>query len=195
MIWRASGKHENQDLPLTWACKAFSMTAEQLGFTEWPDQTEKAESQETNAVFLSDQDMQSEKSSTVIRLTREQAEWIADLLGLGNNAMTPFHLSRRAALITILKQAGIAVATTQLLEAELWERLETLAEQGWQFIPEIAGVVSRNTLNYVLEHLKTVTELLEVPHPMPVYRQLCDTAAQLALISGVILAAMKKYSS
>ncbi|HZS75297.1 MAG TPA: hypothetical protein VFA41_01680 [Ktedonobacteraceae bacterium] len=189
------------------------MTAEQLGFTEWPDQTEKAESQETNAVFLSDQDMQSEKSSTVIRLTREQAEWIADLLGLGNNAMTPFHLSRRAALITILKQAGIAVATTQLLEAELWERLErvlgkpssidaatlehlgSLAEQGWQFIPEIAGVVSRNTLNYVLEHLKTVTELLEVPHPMPVYRQLCDTAAQLALISGVILAAMKKYSS
>ena len=207
------GTQKPQDLLLTWACKAFNMTTEQLGFAEWSSQTGKAESQGTVPAFLSDQDLQPEKSSTFIRLTREQAECIANLLGLGNNTMTPSTLSRRAALIEILKKAGIAVAASYLLEAEPWERLErvlrkpsgidsttlehlaSLAEQSWQFIPEVASVVSHNTLNYVLEHLKEVTGLLEVSHPMSVYRQLCFIAAELALVAGVILAAMKNYHS
>jgi transcriptional regulator with XRE-family HTH domain len=207
------GTQKPQDLLLTWACKAFNMTAEQLGFAEWPDRRGKPESQETTIAFPAAQNMQPEQSSPVIRLTREQAEWIAKFLGLRDKTMTPTDLSRRAALINILKAAGIAVAAAPLLEAEPWERLERalkkpssidtatldhlalLAEQTWQFIPEVAGAVSRHSLNYVLEHLHTVTDLLEGSHPTPVYRQLCCIAAELALVAGVILAAMKNYPS
>src|SRR5215472_15487215 len=62
------GTQKPQDLLLTWACKAFNMTAEQLGFAEWPDQTGETEPQGTAAAFLSDLDLQSEKSATFIRL-------------------------------------------------------------------------------------------------------------------------------
>src|SRR5579864_2974445 len=67
------GTQRPQDLLLTWACKAFNMTAEQLGFAEWPGQAGKTESQGTTAAFPSDLHMQPEKSSPFIRLTREQA--------------------------------------------------------------------------------------------------------------------------
>ncbi len=119
-------------------------------------------------------------------------------------------MDRRKALeILGVTGSALLMKPQNLLSPPLWERLskaldkpssidtstldhlEVITQGSWRLIPEVAGIVSRNLLNYVLEQLQDVTQLLEVPQPTAIYKRLCSIAGELALIAGVMSGALQ----
>ena len=72
---------------------------------------------------------------------------------------------------------------------------EAHARNSWQLIPDVAGTASRNSLSYLLEHLQSVIELLEVSQPTSIHRRLCSIASELALATGVMLTSMRDFAN
>lgn len=111
-----------------------------------------------------------------------------------------------------VEEAGYAQHSGDLFLAELHERLryalkkpsavddvmlahlESIANDCWRMVPVVAGVVSHHSRGYVLEHLSTVTRLLESSHLTSTHQRLCSIAGNLSLITANISSNMQDYS-
>ncbi len=87
-----------------------------------------------------------------------------------------------------------ALKSPSAIDIATLDHLETLTRKTWQFLPEIAGIVSTNLLNYMLEHLQSTVTLLEGALMPTIRIRLCSIASEQALIIGVMLYAMRRYA-
>jgi len=117
----------------------------------------------------------------------------------------------RRILVVGIASIAFSPYPNELLNPEPWERLrralkkpstvdeqtvdhlETLANDCWRMIPVVAGVVSHFSRGYVLEHLGTVTELLEGSQSAAIHKRLCSIAGGLSLIAANISSNMRDY--
>ncbi len=111
-----TGKRTPQIGTLDLLCQAFHASPSELGYNEL------GQLLVGEAIASTDRDVLG-RSGDLLMLTREQAEWIAHLLNPGENAMTSFDLSKRAALLKMLETAGVVLAAPYIIDTEPWERL------------------------------------------------------------------------
>ena len=75
------------------------------------------------------------------------------------------------------------------------EHLENITDDCWKMIPGVSGIVSHHSLRYVLEHLDTVTRLLENSQPTMTHKRLCSIAGKLSLVVANIASNLWDYNT
>jgi transcriptional regulator with XRE-family HTH domain/tetratricopeptide (TPR) repeat protein len=124
-------------------CEAYGLSPEELGFG-------KSSSDDRTPDELEPEDTSDQ--SGFVRLTREQAQWVANLLALGDHTM--FDPTKRMFLMETLKKAGVALtaagAASLLIDPEPWERLSLAVTK--------PATLNQQTLNHFRDLMRVTWE-------------------------------------
>jgi transcriptional regulator with XRE-family HTH domain len=156
---------------LAMLCKAFKMSAEDLGFEQFVEHRSQKETENAVQLLAS----QSHQEVSIIVLTNEQAASLTALLG--GNTMK-FDASRRKMLEQILGTTAITltIPTQELLNPEPWERLSRSLMQ-----PSNVNIATLDHFRMLTEtcwHLCNASEASTVERILPTYLPRVETLAQ-----------------
>lgn len=75
------------------------------------------------------------------------------------------------------------------------DHLEMLAQNSWQLIPDVTGVVSSELRDYSVSHLLTVTDLLEGSLTDSTRRRLSSTGGEFSMIAASMSANLRDFDT
>ncbi len=142
------------------------------------------------------------RSETSWEQDNEQASKIAES---GSDAVD------RRNFIQTMGIAGATLFTSSIADLEPWERfskvlkrpstidettlthLEALAQNSWQLIPDVTGVVSGELRDYTVNHLLSVTELLSNSLTDATHKRLASIGGEFSMIAASMSANLRDF--